>query len=383
MQVATIGLDLAKNVFQIHGTAEDDVVVFNRPLRRAQVLPFFASLKPRLIGMESCSSAHHWARELTTLGHDVRLIPPMYVKPYVKRGKSDAIDAEAICEAVMRELEHEIGTVSYYAGAEMDPLARVQSIPELQVTEAWMFSRYLKTVIDIRTGLITMTVRARTAQDATRFSEAILARTEAHVNDLAEALFSEQISQEERTVAQTRENLERARLSLIKVQIASGEANPRARIEGIYGAIASLERDLLDLEAGNARNIIAGHSETNSEMRKPREQEAPLKARIDTQRTRLIDDNAGPSLNERLVDYDSALVQVELAERSWAAALLTLEEARYAAALGAARFQVVVPPQTAGIATFPRRMEVTALALFLSAIFLAGLRVFFGYGRYA
>ena len=102
MEVTTIGLDLAKNIFQVHGITEDEEVAFNRPLRRAQLLPFFSKLEPCLIGMEACSSAHHWGRELTALGHDVRLIPPIYVKPYVKRGKSDAIDAEAICEAVTR-----------------------------------------------------------------------------------------------------------------------------------------------------------------------------------------------------------------------------------------------------------------------------------------
>lgn len=102
MQVTTIGLDLAKNVFQVHGITENEEVAFNKPLRRAQLLPFFSKIEPCLIGMEACSSAHHWARELTKFGHDVRLIPPMYVKPYVKRGKSDAIDAEAICEAVTR-----------------------------------------------------------------------------------------------------------------------------------------------------------------------------------------------------------------------------------------------------------------------------------------
>ncbi len=102
MQITTIGVDLAKNVFQVHGITASEEVVFNKPLRRAQFLPFFAKLDPCLIGMESCSSAHHWARELTALGHEVPLIPPMYVKPYVKRGKSDAIDAEAICEAVTR-----------------------------------------------------------------------------------------------------------------------------------------------------------------------------------------------------------------------------------------------------------------------------------------
>jgi transposase len=111
MQVTTIGLDLAKNVFQVHGITMDDEVAFNRPLMRAQLLPFFAKLEPCLIGMESCSSAHHWARELTKFGHDVRLIPPMYVKPYVKRGKSDAIDAEAICEAVIRGMLREFGYV--------------------------------------------------------------------------------------------------------------------------------------------------------------------------------------------------------------------------------------------------------------------------------
>ncbi len=102
MEVTTIGLDLAKNIFQVHGITKDEEVAFNRPLRRAQLLPFFSKLEPCLIGMEACSSAHHWGRKLTALGHDVRLIPPIYVKPYVKRGKSDAIDAEAICEAVTR-----------------------------------------------------------------------------------------------------------------------------------------------------------------------------------------------------------------------------------------------------------------------------------------
>lgn len=102
MKVQTIGLDLAKNVFQVHGVSACGKVVFNRALRRAQVLAFFEGIEPCLVGMETCSSSHHWARELRKLGHDVRLVPAMYVKPYVKRGKSDAVDAEAICEAVSR-----------------------------------------------------------------------------------------------------------------------------------------------------------------------------------------------------------------------------------------------------------------------------------------
>ena len=102
MQVTTVGIDLAKNVFQVHGIAENGAVVFNRAIRRAQLLAFFEGLPPCLVGMEACGSSHHWARQISALGHDVRLIPANYVKPYVKRGKSDAADAEAICEAVTR-----------------------------------------------------------------------------------------------------------------------------------------------------------------------------------------------------------------------------------------------------------------------------------------
>ena len=102
MQPTTIGLDLAKQVFQLHGVTENGQVVLRRQLRRSEMLAFFKRLPPCVIGMEACASAHYWARELSALGHTVRLMPATYVKPYAKRGKSDAIDAEAICEAVTR-----------------------------------------------------------------------------------------------------------------------------------------------------------------------------------------------------------------------------------------------------------------------------------------
>jgi transposase len=102
MEITTIGLDIAKRVFQAHGADVTGKAVLRRKLQRAEVLTFFASLPPCLVGIEACSTAHHWAREISALGHEVRLMPASYVKPYVKRGKTDAADAEAICEAMTR-----------------------------------------------------------------------------------------------------------------------------------------------------------------------------------------------------------------------------------------------------------------------------------------
>src|SRR6056297_463644 len=129
-QPTTIGIDLAKTVFQIHGVDLDGVVILRRKLRRNQVLDFFAGLKPCLVGMEACAGAHYWARELQALGHEVRIMPPSYVKPYVKRGKTDQADAEAICEAVTRPtmqvkpqacLRHDAGEVGRAAGGPAGP----------------------------------------------------------------------------------------------------------------------------------------------------------------------------------------------------------------------------------------------------------------------
>jgi transposase len=101
-EIVTIGLDITKNVFQLHGVDRSGRIVLRQALRRSQVQGFFSTLPPCLIGMEACGTAHHWARTLMAFGHDVRLVPPAYVKPYLRRQKNNAADAAAICEAVMR-----------------------------------------------------------------------------------------------------------------------------------------------------------------------------------------------------------------------------------------------------------------------------------------
>src|SRR5215471_15769836 len=101
-KIIRIGMDISKNVFQLHGVDEAEQVVLQRTLRRGGLEPFFSALPATVIGMEACGGAHHWARVLQGLGHQVRLLPPQYVKPYVKRGKNDTADAAAICEAMSR-----------------------------------------------------------------------------------------------------------------------------------------------------------------------------------------------------------------------------------------------------------------------------------------
>jgi transposase len=121
MQITTIGLDLAKSVFQVHGVDASGQAVVRKSLRRAQMLPFFAKLPPCLVGIEACGTSHYWARELIKLGHEVRLMPPSYVKPYVKRGKTDAADAEAVCGAVTRPtMLVRAGQVARAAGGAVD-----------------------------------------------------------------------------------------------------------------------------------------------------------------------------------------------------------------------------------------------------------------------
>lgn len=132
--VAVVGVDLAKSVFQVHGIDESGAVVLQRRVSRGQFLKLFEKLPPCLVGMEACASSHHWARQLMELGHEVKLMPPQYVKPYVKRGKNDAADAEAICEAVTRPTMRFVGVKTPDQQAVM-MLHRVRKILTRQRTQ--------------------------------------------------------------------------------------------------------------------------------------------------------------------------------------------------------------------------------------------------------
>jgi transposase len=139
-EVTTIGLDLAKMVFQVHGVDAEGTAVVRRSLRRGQVLAYFAKLAPCLIGMEACATAHYWARELTRLGHRVRLIPPAYAKAYVRRNKNDPADAAAICEAVSRPSMRFVAIKS----EEQQAAAGIHKVRELLVKQRTMLINALR-----------------------------------------------------------------------------------------------------------------------------------------------------------------------------------------------------------------------------------------------
>jgi transposase len=148
MQVTTIGIDLAKHVFQIHGVAADGRVKVRRRLRRSEVIPFFAKLPSVLIGMEACATGHYWARELSKLGHRVRLISPAYVKPFVKRQKNDAADAEAICEAVTRPSMRFVPLKS----ADQQSVLMLHRARDLLIRQRTMLSNALRVSNSIESG---------------------------------------------------------------------------------------------------------------------------------------------------------------------------------------------------------------------------------------
>ncbi len=140
MQIRVIGLDIAKHVFQVHAVDADGRAVVQRRLRRGQVLDYFRALPPCLVGLEACATAHYWARELIGLGHEVKLMPPAYVKPYVKRGKTDAADAEAIAEAVTRPTMRFVAVKS----ADQQATLMLHRVRELLVRQRTMLAAGLR-----------------------------------------------------------------------------------------------------------------------------------------------------------------------------------------------------------------------------------------------
>ena len=226
MQITTIGLDIAKNVFQVHGIDAKEKVVVRKQLRRSQVIAFFSALPPCLIGMEACATAHYWARELRKLGHEVRLMPAKDVKAYVKRNKNDAADAEAICEAVQR------------------PTMRFVPVKTAEQQAALLVHRGRERLVRQRTALVNA-LRAHLAEFGVIAPLGLrnVARLIAIVRDESDARLPDLAREVLRVLAEQVEQLQAAVAAMEKQLMAWHKSNPvsqrLATIPGIGPIIAT------------------------------------------------------------------------------------------------------------------------------------------------
>lgn len=276
---------------------------------------------------------------------------------------------------LMNELEAEIGILSYYGSPEMDPLRRLRDIAPLQINTQTFFRRYVSVAVNSRVGLVSLYVRARSPEDAQRFSDAILTKAETHINSLSESLFDEQVRKTEIAVGEARRALETARLDLIRLQVESGDVNPRERVAVIYATIATLEQEIINVLSEVQKIELAGYADT-VQVQRLRDAKVSLQGRIALQRQALVDTSRGVSLNQTLADYEFALVQQEISQQSWASALAALTQARSAAALGISRFQISVQPRASSIPSHPNRIRTTLLALLFFLGLFSVVRVF-------
>ncbi len=276
---------------------------------------------------------------------------------------------------MMTALEDDIGLLSYYGSEKMDQMQRLRDIVSLQIGAESFYRRYVKTSINIQTGLLTLYVAARTPDDAKRFSLAILNRAESHIRALSEALFHEQIAEAQVSVERARDAMEQARRDLTALQISSGLTNPRESVTAIYAAISALEGELLQLQSKIDETELSGYADS-PQMAQLQDTKTALERRIQQQKDKLTDTSNGPSLNAVLADYEFLLVQIQIAEQTWAAALTGLEHAQSAAALGVSHFQIVVPPSASDIATYPNRIKSTLLAFLVFFGLFSAVKVF-------
>lgn len=278
--------------------------------------------------------------------------------------------------ALMEALEAETGIVGQLSSGRMDPLRRLRDLPTFGITRHDQFTRFLRSSVNIQTGLMTLQVRALTPLQATEVAQRAIDLTAAHMNGLGEALVAERLMQADRAVATARQGLRAAQADLTRLQIGSGEIDPRARVEGVFATIEKLTLDAQDLRAEIEQAEVAGAGNT-SQVRQLRAREALLQTRIEQQRARLVQPATptAPSLNTLLLEYELAALEVSIAEEALTAALQSAEAARRDAALSRHVFQVVVPPSPSTHPTAPDALRGALLILILLSAAFAVLRL--------
>ena len=259
--------------------------------------------------------------------------------------------------------------VTLLGGPAMDPVRRLRDLPALGLSKQDQFTRFVDSAINIQTGLITLYVRAPDPQMAIDVSQAVLSRTAAQITSLSEDLFRQRLDRARAAVSEAELTLSQAQSDLVQFQITHGEADPQARITGIFDTIRQLQAQAQDLDNQIEAARVAGQAGSFQTTRLTRLM-TNLDARIAKQRQTLIDPAAkGPSLNALLLDFNMLTLQVHASEEAVSISRQALAKAADDAALGRSSFQIVVPP---GTGTYPAGPNVLASGL-VALLLLTGL----------
>jgi capsular polysaccharide transport system permease protein len=272
-------------------------------------------------------------------------------------------------QALLEDLERDLGVLTRFSSEEIDPLRRLRTLDFFGISQRSQFQRYVRSSVNVQTGMMTLIVRAPSVEEVVAISEAILTRIERRVNDLSEGLFAQQIEQARLTVAEARQYLIDTQAALTALQIESGEADLQIRVVGVYEAISAVEDELLQIETQIAEQDVSGRAES-FETERLDALRSSLEARVALMRQRLLQSPSGSDqrpLSELLLDYQRLQLEREIGLEALSLALVAQEQAQEMAALGRSQFQVVVPPVAAEIPWRPRPLY-AGLVVFLFAI---------------
>lgn len=280
-------------------------------------------------------------------------------------------------QALMDELEAELGLVTEFSGSTVDPLIRLRTIPALSLTKNAQFDRYVESSVDIQSGLLTLYVRAPSEAQAVEVSQAVLRHTQSQVHSLGQQVFDQRQAHATSVRLAAEQQVAEAQAALTALQIKHQEVDPRNRVESIYTTIKDLEAEALRLNSEVQKADIAGVGDS-SQARQTAALETRIREQIAEQRSRLVASDGAEegSLNTLLMEYELATLELGLARDAVETAIKTQAEAGQEAALSRSLFQVVVPPRTAQTATFPKIPGTLALVFILALSLFAGIVMF-------
>lgn len=267
-------------------------------------------------------------------------------------------------QALMDSLEEEMGLVSRYSGPAIDPLRRLRTIPALSISKQMQFERFVESSIDVQSGLLTLHVRAESHEQALLVSEAVLRNAEAQVSRLGQALFEKRQSHAAEMRREAEARVQETQAALVALQLKYQDVDPKNRVENIYARIKELENEAYRLDSDIQKAEIAGVG-NSPQTEKLVALAAHIDGQIDRERALLVspDGSSATPLNNMLMEYERAALDLELAREAVKTAIATQAEANREAALNRSVFQVVVPPSTAQAALYPKSPATLAFTL--------------------